>query len=276
MLRRFVIAATLCVACVVGAETPRTFALGEETLIAIQDAPSTMARRLFPALSDADFVALVGGAAAPSSINVFVLRRGERDILVDAGNGGTRGAMLATLKSVGIQPDAIEDILLTHMHGDHIGGLIDDSGTAVFPKATLHVSIPERDYWLKQPGRNGDQARKVFAAYAGRIKTFAFDENPLPGITALDASGHTPGHTAYETDNLLIVGDLLHAASVQIPRPDMSSAYDVDPAKAAETRLRLYERAAASGKPMAGMHLPYPGLGRIVKEASVFRYVPTP
>lgn len=276
MWRHLVVAAALGAACVVGAETPRTFDLGEETLIAVQDAPSTMARRLFPTLSDADFAALAGGSAAPSSINVFVLRRGGRDVLVDAGNGGTRGSMLATLKSAGIQPDAIADILLTHMHGDHIGGLIDASGAAVFPKATLHVSLPERDHWLKQPGRNGDLARKVLAAYAGRVKTFAFGETPLPGVTALDASGHTPGHTAYETDNLLIVGDLLHAAAVQVPRPEASSAYDVDPVKAAEMRLRLYERAAASGKRVAGMHLPYPGLGRIVKEASGFRYVPIP
>ena len=276
MWRPFVIAAALCAACVANAESVRTFALGEETLIAVQDAPSTMARRLFPALSDADFAALAGGFAAPSSINVFVLRRGGRDILVDAGNGGTRGSMLATLKSFGIQPDTIEEILLTHLHGDHIGGLIDVSGAAVFPKATLHVSVPERDYWLKQPGRNGDLVRKVLGAYAGRVKTFTFGEDPLPGVTALDASGHTPGHTAFETDNLLIVGDLLHAVAVQIPRPEVSSAYDVDPAKAAETRLRLYEHATASGKPVAGMHLPYPGHGHIVKEAPGFRYVPTP
>lgn len=276
MWRSVVIVAALCVACAVDAETLRTFSLGEETLIAVQDTPSTMARRLFPSLSDADFADLAGGPAAPSSVNVIVLRRGGRDVLVDAGNGGTRGAMLSVLRTAGIQPDAIKDILLTHMHGDHIGGLTDASGSAVFPNATLHVSLPERDHWLKQPGRNGIQARKVFAAYAGRVKTFAFGENPLPGVTALDASGHTPGHTAFETDALLIIGDLLHAAAIQIPRPEVSSTYDVDPAKAAATRLRLYERAAASGKPVAGMHLPYPGLGRIVKEASGFRYVPNP
>ncbi len=276
MRRHVMIAAMFCAACVVGAEPPRTFAFGEDTLIAIQDAPSSMAKRLFPTLSETDFATLAGGPTARSSINAFLLRHEGRDILVDAGNGGTRGSLLATLKAAAIQPDAIEDILLTHMHGDHIGGLIDVSGAAVFPKATLHVSEPERAYWLEQPGRNGTLARKVLAAYTGRVKTFAFGEAPLPGVIALDASGHTPGHTAYETNAVLIVGDLLHAAAVQIPRPEVSSTYDVDPVKAAETRLRLYGRAADSGKPIVGMHLPYPGLGKISKEASGFRYVLNP
>lgn len=276
MLRRILAAAALSAATLALAEAPRAFTLGEDTLVAIQDAPSAMGKRLFPTLTEVAFRELAGGDAAPASVSVFLLRRGGRDILVDAGNGGRRGRMLATLKAAGIRPDAIGDILLTHLHGDHIGGLIDADGAAVFPKATLHLSAPERDYWQAQPGRNGTLARKVLAAYAGRVKTFAFGEAPLPGVTALDAAGHTPGHTAYETETLLIVGDLLHAAAVQFPRPEISSTYDVDPAQAAATRRRLCERAAASGKPIAGMHLPYPGLGTVAKDGEGFRYVPAP
>lgn len=276
MLRRILAAVALSAATLVLAETPRTFDFGKESLVAIQDAPATMPRRLFPALSEADFAALAGGAEAPASVNVFLLRREGHLILVDAGNGGRRGRMLATLKAAGIQPDAIGDILLTHMHGDHIGGLIDATGAAVFPKATLHVAAPECDHWQTPAGRNGVLARKVLAAYAGRVKTFAFGEAPIPGITALDAAGHTPGHTAYETETLLIVGDLLHAAAVQFPRPEISSTYDVDPTQAAATRRRFYARAAASGKTIAGMHLPYPGLGTVAKDGEGFRYVPAP
>lgn len=276
MLRRILAAAALSAATLVLAETPRTFDFGKESLVAIQDAPATMPRRHFPALSEADFAALAGGAEAPASVNVFLLRREGHLILVDAGNGGRRGRMLATLKAAGIRPDAIGDILLTHLHGDHIGGLIDATGAAVFPKATLHVAAPERDHWQTQAGRNGVLARKVLAAYAGRVKTFAFGEAPIPGITALDAAGHTPGHTAYETETLLIVGDLLHAAAVQFPRPEISSTYDVDPTQAAATRRRFYARAAASGKTIAGMHLPYPGLGKVTGDGESFRYVPAP
>ena len=276
MLRHLVAAAALSAATLVLAETPRTFDFGKESLVAIQDAPATMPRRLFPALSEADFAALAGGAEAPASVNVFLLRREGRVILVDAGNGGRRGRMLATLKAAGIQPDAIDDILLTHMHGDHIGGLIDTTGAAVFPKATLHVAAPERDHWQTQAGRNGVLARKVLAAYAGRVKTFAFGEAPIPGITALDAVGHTPGHTVYETESLLIVGDLLHAAAVQFPRPEVCATYDVAPTQAAATRRRFYARAAASGKTIAGMHLPYPGLGKVTGDDKGFRYVPNP
>lgn len=276
MLRHLVAAAALSAATLGLAETPRTFDFGKESLVAIQDAPATMPRRLFPALSEADFAALAGGAEAPASVNVFLLRREGRVILVDAGNGGRRGRMLATLKAADIQPDAIDDILLTHMHGDHIGGLIDATGAAVFPKATLHVAAPGRDHWQTQAGRNGVLARKVLAAYAGRVKTFAFGEAPIPGITALDAAGHTPGHTVYETESLLIVGDLLHAAAVQFPRPEISSTYDVDPTQAAATRRRFYAHAAASGKTVAGMHLPYPGLGKVTGDDKGFRYVPNP
>ncbi len=276
MLRRILAAAALSAATLVLAETPRTFDFGKESLVAIQDAPATMPRRLFPALSEADFAALAGGAEAPASVNVFLLRREGHLILVDAGNGGRRGRMLATLKAAGIRPDAIGDILLTHMHGDHIGGLIDATGAAVFPKATLHVAAPERDHWQTQADRNGVLARKVLAAYAGRVKTFAFGEAPIPGVTALDAAGHTPGHTVYETESFLIVGDLLHAAAVQFPRPEISSTYDVDPTQAAATRRRFYARAAAPGKTIAGMHLPYPGLGTVAKDGEGFRYVPAP
>lgn len=238
-MRRTLAAAALSAATLVLAETPRTFDFGKESLVAIQDAPATMPRRLFPALSETDFAALAGGAEAPASVNVFLLRREGHLILVDAGNGGRRGRMLATLKAAGIQPDAIGDILLTHMHGDHIGGLIDATGAAVFPKATLHVAAPERDHWQTQ-------------------------------------AGHTPGHTVYETESFLIVGDLLHAAAVQFPRPEIGSTYDVDPTQAAATRRRFYARAAASGKTIAGMHLPYPGLGTVAKDGEGFRYVPAP
>lgn len=275
-MRHCMAVAVLCVACVAIAGPQRAFTFGEGSFVAIQDSPSSMPRRLFPTLSDAEFVALSGGATACSSINAFFLRREGRDILVDAGNGGTRGVLLATLKDLGTQPEDVDDILLTHLHGDHIGGLLDASGAAVFPNATLHVSALERDYWLARPGQNGDLARKVFSAYAGRVRAFDFGDSPIPGITALDATGHTPGHAAFETEAFIVVGDLLHASSIQVPRPEVPSVYDIDPAKASAMRLCFYLRAAASGKPIAGAHLPWPGIGKIIKDEAGFRYEPLP
>ena len=95
-----------------------------------------------------------------------------------------------------------------------------------------------------------------------------------PGIKALDASGHTPGHTVFETDSLLIVGDLLHAAALQIPRPEVCTIYDMNPSGAVQARRRFYEFAASSPKPVAGMHLPYPGIGRIGRSAAGYVYLP--
>lgn len=252
----------------------RSFNFEDSVLTAIQDAPQTMAQSLFPQIKPEEFKAFAGGAEAKASFNSFLLRRGESYILFDTGNGGKRGSLLAVLESSGVSPKDIDSILLTHMHGDHIGGLLDSSGKAVFPEATVYLSASEHDYWMAQSGGNGDLARKVFDGYKGRIKTFDFGDSPIPGIVALDACGHTPGHTVYETEDFLIIGDLLHAASVQFPRPDVNAVFDADAKKAAEARLRFFESAAASGKIVAGMHLPFPGTGKIIKEGSGFRFIP--
>lgn len=110
-------------------------------------------------------------------------------------------------------------------------------------------------------------------AYGSRVRTFRFGEEVLPGIKALDASGHTPGYTVFETDSLLIVGDLLHVAALQIPRPEVCTIYDMNPSGAVWARRRFYEFAASSSKPVAGMHLPYPGIGRIGRSAAGYVYL---
>ena len=242
---------------------------------AIQDAASTMRRDLFPGISEEEFLKLAGGPQAPASVNVFLLRRGEEIILVDTGNGGERGSLLEKLGNLGISPDQVDAVLLTHMHGDHIGGLLTEQGNAVFPKAAIHVSEPEHDYWQSgAAGARGELARKVLKVYMGRIQTFRFDDEVLPGIRALDAVGHTPGHTVFETGSLLIVGDLLHAAAIQFPHPNFNATYDIDPVKASRARKKFFDLAAASSKPVAGMHLPFPGVGRIVAEGDAYCFDP--
>ena len=251
------------------------FRIGKFEVTAIQDAASTMRRDLFPAVSEEEFLKLAGGPQAPASVNVFLLRSGEKLILVDTGNGGERGSLLKKLESLNVSPENIDAVLLTHMHGDHIGGLLTEQGNAVFPKATIHVSEPEHDYWQSgAAGARGELARKVFKIYMGRVKPFRFDEEVFPGIRALDASGHTPGHTAFETDSLLIVGDLLHAAAIQFPPPIISSNLAIDPVKACRARIKFFELAAAASKPIAGMHLPTPGIGRIVSSGDGYRFEP--
>lgn len=241
---------------------------GEFEVTAIQDAATTMRRTLFAALPEQEFRRLTGGKDAPASVNVFLLKRDGKLILADTGYGGRRGALTARLGQLEIAPEKIDFILLTHMHGDHIGGLIDAAGEAVFPKATILVSAPELAYWRNAPGGGGELARKVLAAYEGRLKEFQFGEEVLPGIRALDAAGHTPGHTVFDTGTLLIVGDLLHAAAIQLPKPELCASYDMDPGKSVQTRRRFLDLAADSKRPVAGMHLPAPGIVHIHRSGS--------
>lgn len=233
---------------------------GEFEVTAIQDAATTMRQTLFAALPEQEFRRLAGGDAAPASVNVFLLKRNGKQILADTGYGGSRGALTARLGQLEIAPEKIDFILLTHMHGDHIGGLIDAAGKAVFPTTTILVSAPELAFWQKASGSGGELARKVLTAYAGRVKSFQYGDEVLPGIRALDAAGHTPGHTVFDTGSLLIVGDLLHAAAIQLPKPELCASYDMDPEKSVQTRRRFLDLAADAKRPVAGMHLPAPGI----------------
>lgn len=278
-MMKWLLAGTAAISMTAAAAEPenRTFHSGAFEVTAIQDAPSTMRAGLFPAIPETEFCKLAGAPLAPASVNVFLLKRDGKSILVDTGNGGERGTAIRKLRQLGIAPEMIDVILLTHMHGDHIGGLLNAAGGAAFPTAIVYVAEPERDYWLsEEAGSGGALAGKVRTAYGNRLKTFRFGEEPVPGIKALDASGHTPGHTVFDTGDLLIVGDLLHAAAIQFPHPEVSATYDMDPEKAARARRHFYDQAAASAKPVAGMHLPCPGVGRIHREAARYVYAPEP
>lgn len=278
-MMKWLLAGTAAISMTAAAAEPenRTFHSGAFEVTAIQDAPSTMRAGLFPAIPETEFCKLAGAPLAPASVNVFLLKRDGKSILVDTGNGGERGTAIRKLRQLGIAPEMIDVILLTHMHGDHIGGLLNAAGGAAFPTAIVYVAEPERDYWLsEEAGSGGALAGKVRTAYGNRLKTFRFGEEPVPGIKALDASGHTPGHTVFDTGDLLIVGDLLHAAAIQFPHPEVSATYDMDPEKAARVRRHFYDQAAASAKPVAGMHLPCPGVGRIHREAARYVYAPEP
>ena len=218
----------------------------------------------------------------PTSVNAYLINTGDHLVLVDTG-GGIRmkpalGKVAAALEASGYRPAQVDTILLTHMHGDHIGGLIDGDGKPLYPNATVMVAKAESDYWLstsraakataKMQARF-DAARRVAAPYQARDRwhTFTKGTEVVPGILALDARGHTPGHTAYQVESeghgLLIWGDLVHAHAVQFARPGVSIAYDSDQQQAIVTRRGLFKATAASGILVAGMHLPFPGIGHV-------------
>lgn len=217
-----------------------------------------MERTLFADASDAliDSLGLQNGVLA--TISVFVLEKDGKNILFDTGNGKDDSRLTAGLKAINLTADDIDFIYLTHFHGDHIGGMLKDDST-VFTKAEVYASQTEYDAWLKNMSddKNAMQ-RKMDKAYAGHMHLFNPGDTLPCGITAIDAAGHTPGHTAYTTGKLLVVGDLMHGAALQIPHPEICAAYDMDKGKAIQTRKQLLEYAKANKLIMAGMHLPAP------------------
>ncbi len=218
-------------------------------------------------------------------INCYLVRGGGRTVLIDAGAGGFKqwgGRLKANLLLAEIQPSEIDAILLTHAHPDHVGGLMDASGEAVFPNAELVVHHREVAFWQddgnlsRAPERargNFLVARQAFDGYRDRLRAFDAGE-VLPGITAMPLPGHTAGHTGYRLEsggqNLLVWGDIVHFPQIQIPCPNVSIAFDQDAHLAADTRSRLLDLASSERLLIAGMHLGELGFGRVEGKKSTY------
>jgi glyoxylase-like metal-dependent hydrolase (beta-lactamase superfamily II) len=214
-------------------------------------------------------------------INCYLVRSGGRTILIDAGAGGFKqwgGRLKTNLLLAGIQPSEIDAILLTHAHPDHVGGLMDASGEAVFPNAELVAHHREVAFWQddgnlsRAPDRargNFLVARQAFDGYRDTLRTFEGGE-VLPGVTAMPLPGHTAGHTGYRLEsggkNLLVWGDIVHFPQLQIPRPEVSIAFDQDAHLAADTRSGLLDSVASDRLLIAGMHLGELGFARIERK----------
>ncbi len=229
----------------------------------------------------------------PAPVSAFLFQSKDKNILVDAGMGAISamgpgyGHMMSALLAAGVSPAQIDIVVLTHAHPDHIGGLLDAEGNAVFPNAELVVAREEVAFWnnpetmAKAPEEAQgifQFAQNCFKAYGDQLSQVDAGKEIAKGITLQAAHGHTPGHSVLRVDagkkELMMVADLFHSAELYTAIPDIAFGFDVDSKQAAATRIKLFDQLASDKTILCGSHVHFPGFGRVLKEGKTYRYIP--
>ncbi|MBV8469613.1 MAG: MBL fold metallo-hydrolase [Burkholderiaceae bacterium] len=227
-----------------------------------------------------------------TSVNAFLINTGSKLVLVDTGTshyfGPSLGRLQESLKAAGYQPEQVDEVYITHMHMDHIGGLMAGEARA-FPNAIVRADKHDADFWLSQaqmdkaPAERKDSFKNAMAVLdpyvkAGKFLPFNGDTELVPGIKAHASYGHTPGHTTYVIESkgqrLVLWGDLMHVAALQFPEPGISVKFDSDIPAALAQRKAAFGDAAAHGDMVGAAHLPFPGLGHLRKQGAGYKFVP--
>lgn len=227
-----------------------------------------------------------------TSITAFLVKANNKLILIDAGSGSFMGSTLGKVKQnlqvAGISPEDIDIVIPTHLHADHVGGLVDNS-KMVYPNATVYISKPEADFWLNDANKQTankraqpffDAAQAAVAPYqkAGKLITFEPGTQLFPGISSAPSFGHTPGECFYMLESkgqkLVFWGDVVHAGAVQFANPSITIDFDVDLTAAKITRQKAFEDAAKKGYWIAAPHLSFPGIGHLKKVYNTYEWLP--
>lgn len=263
------------------------------TLVALSDGTFTVPGGFWPGASNAEQAAL--GAKVKVGANVFLVRQSDRIILIDGGAGagefvtgrfGDLGRLPAALKDAGIAPADITDIVITHMHIDHSGGLI-AGGVSAFENATIHIDQKEWGFWTdagfadKFPQDLRPmvvEIQQIVKVIKDQVQPHDGTKNFGNGLRAIQTYGHTPGHNSFELDlgdeKLLIMGDLVVSDQIHFNNPDVGWALDGIPDMAIATRHAILARAADEGLVIAGSHLTAPGLGRVIRSDKAYKFQP--
>lgn len=263
-----------------------TIIIGDGTLTVLRDGTLSLDVGLF---SGADGAAELAAGPIDAAANAFLYRTGDTTMLIDAGGGGMlpgTGGSLAGLAELGVAPDDIDIVFCTHLHPDHIGGLMQD-GKVVFLNAALWVHEAEIAFWgsagikaAAPPDAQPffDVATAVLDGYGTRIHAFDNSASPLPDIHVIPLPGHTPGHSGLMigegANGLFVWGDIVHAEAFQLAHPHASIAFDVDPVQAAATRQATLDRVVQQGLRVAGGHLSTPGFGYIHRHGAGYVFAP--
>lgn len=285
----------------VGTQVPGYYrlAVGDYEVTALFDGYNDLSPKLLKGLTQNQIRALLARRSietpgVQTAFNAFLINTGKQLILVDTGAGqcigATAGMLSDNMKAAGYQPSQVDTILLTHLHLDHVCGLVDAQKKPLFANATVYAAKTEADYWLNPEAlANAPEGAKGYfkiaqdstAAYlaAGRFKTFDTGQSPLPGVVeATLEKGHTPGSTTYrfnsQGQSILFMGDLVHNLAVQFEHPEVSIGFDVDGQQAIKSRAKVFSDAAASKIWVTAAHLPFPGIGHIAAQGKHFQWVP--
>lgn len=224
-------------------------------------------------------IAKVGSDVMVMPVYAFLLRFDDKLVLIDSGSGklgyDTLGRVSERLAEANVRPDEVTDILMTHLHRDHYGGLVREN-SAAFPSANLVVHEPEAQFWLdtnksEMPARaqkSVEEVRSIVALYGDRVRRVGTEE-VFPGIRARPSPGHTPGHACWEVTSegktLLAWGDVIHISQIHLQAPYIAMEYDLNPGTALKTRLAILDWVTDNNVTVAGAHLPEPGVWKVVK-----------
>jgi glyoxylase-like metal-dependent hydrolase (beta-lactamase superfamily II) len=274
--------------------------LGDLELALVSDGAFEMepANALPDAGSELDAVAklaFVSPKRIPGHVNTLLVRTGGKLVLIDTGCGTlfgpTTGKLLANLARLGIAPGAIDTVLITHVHPDHIGGLVGADGKVAFPNARVVMTAPEHAFWSADTQDFSRSkltpefvkmmtggAKQIMAAAQGQTDLVAMDSELAPGVTLLPAPGHTPGHVGVRissgTDQLVHITDAVHAQPLQFLRPDWKVLYDQDADLGIVTRKKLLDMVATDRVLVSGAHIPFPAMGHVEKIGNRYAWVP--